>query len=142
MSLALAMAFIFSSVLYGVCGSRHSLQFAHRMAVFASKSDWQCWSHFSIGVYGSKTNFSLSYFIYWCYLQTVSEKKLVFAPPITSHRLYYVLRSPDHTGGPGTPFSPVGASGTSISVFYVCSATAESTGMPRPAYTVYILSMI
>ena len=27
--------------------------------------------------------------------------------------------------------------GTSISVFHVRSATAESTGMPRPAYSVY-----
>ena len=51
--------------LYGSCGSRNFRQFKHRVAVFTADSDRECWSHFSTGVYGSKTNFSLPFFKYW-----------------------------------------------------------------------------
>ena len=50
---------------YGVCGSRYCRDFVHLVAVFTADSDRQCWSQFSIGVYGSKTNFSLPFFKYW-----------------------------------------------------------------------------
>ena len=50
---------------YGSCGSRNFRQFTHRVTVFTADSEQQCWSHYSIGVYGSKTNFSLPFFKYW-----------------------------------------------------------------------------
>ena len=90
--------------IYGLCGSRNFRQFPHRVTVFT-----QCWSHFSIGVYGSKTVFSWPFFEYCSKVQTVSEKKVGFAPKLPSHGLYYTFKGPEHTGGPGTPFSPIGA---------------------------------
>ena len=52
-------------------------RFVYRMAVFTANSDRQWWARFSIGVYGSKTIFSLSYFRYWSNVKTVSEKSFV-----------------------------------------------------------------
>ena len=50
---------------YGVCGSQYCRDFVHRVAVFTADNDQQCWSHFSTGVYGTKTNFSLPFLKYW-----------------------------------------------------------------------------
>ena len=50
--------------LYGGCGSRNSRPFTHRVTIFTANSDRQCWSCFSIGLYGSKTNFSLPFIKY------------------------------------------------------------------------------
>ena len=36
-------------------------QLTHCGTVFTANSDWQCWSHFSIDLYGSKTGFSLPF---------------------------------------------------------------------------------
>ena len=47
------------SALSGSCGSRNFRQYKHRVTIFTINSDRQCWSHYSIGVYGSKTNFLL-----------------------------------------------------------------------------------
>ena len=60
------------------CGSRNFRHFTHRVVVFTADSEGQCWSYFSIGVYGSKTVFSLPFSKYCFYLQTVSEKKFSF----------------------------------------------------------------
>ena len=37
-------------------GLENVRQFMHRVAVFTANSEWQCWSHFNTGVYGSNTN--------------------------------------------------------------------------------------
>ena len=51
--------------LYGICGSRNLCLSVHCATVFTANSDWQWWSRFSIGVYGSKMVFSLSFFRCW-----------------------------------------------------------------------------
>ena len=48
--------------IYGLCGSRNFRQCTHRVVVFTANSDWQCWSLYSIELYGRKTVFSLSFF--------------------------------------------------------------------------------
>ena len=50
--------------LYALCVSRNFRQFTHRVAIFTADSDQQCWSHFSIVLYGNKSNFSLPYLKY------------------------------------------------------------------------------
>ena len=66
--------------IYGLCGSRISRQFGHRVTVFTANSDRQCWSQFSIEVYGRETVFSAPFCKYYSNLQTVSEKMFSLGP--------------------------------------------------------------
>ena len=68
--------------IYGSSGSRNVRAFEHRVAVFTAHSDWQCWPCYSIGVYGSKTVFSLPFFKYCSNVQTVSEKMFCLCPNV------------------------------------------------------------
>ena len=124
--------------IYGLCGSRNFRQFKHPVAVFTANSDWQCWSLFSIGLYGSKTNFSLPFIKYSSQLQTVSEKKFPFDPSTPIRTIIFYQEVSFMSKGRETAFlsyQPM-QFGTSISVFHVRSATAESAVISRPAYSV------
>ena len=92
--------------IYGLCWSRNSREFAHRVSVFTANSEWQCWSHYSIGLYGTKTKFSLPFIKYCSNLQTVSEKKFSFSPKSPVMSLIFYLEVPSMSKGRETTFPP------------------------------------
>ena len=96
-------------VLYGVCWSRNFRQFVHRVAVFTAHSEQQCWYHFSIGVYGSKTNFSLPFFKILVVATNSKREKVLFRPIYPRYDLYCLLRSTVHKKGPENRFCPIGS---------------------------------
>ena len=107
------------------------------------KSNCHCWSRFSIGVYGSKTVFSLPFGQYCSNLLAVSENLFLLWVQNTSHGPYAFAKTYNHRGG-GNPLFPhrlQKLSGTSISVFYVRSATSESVVISGPASSIYLISI-
>ena len=91
-------------ILYGVCGSRISRQFVHRVAVLTGNSDQQCWSLFSIGVYGSKLVFPLPFVKYCSNQQTVSQKKFSFGPSLPVMTFIFCSEVRITQGGGKPPF--------------------------------------